>query len=406
MRTEDLLKQTPLANRAMLVDMNSYFASVEQQVQPKLRGKPIAVCPYPTSSASCVIAASIEAKAYGIKTGHRVFQAKALCPELILVADHPNAYRHYHNEIIKLLHQTRCQVLVKSIDEALLVVPADLRESVPNLAQEIKEQIRRVGRELRCSIGISSNFFLAKMASNVLKPDGLITLPVDHVSLERFYNSLSLQDLYGISYRMTKRFLGMGITSPLALYRTDHAFLKQQLGINGEAWYLRLRGYETDLKPTHKQSVGHQTTIVPDATSDREELLAAISQLTTKVARRLLHYGLSARHLNLSLRLADRSWWGDSYIQNEPFYNANTLLRQAEKLLPNPLPGPVRLVSIVATHLIERSFVNLNLFEPTNKLEDLSEAIDQIERRYGRIIFTGRQLEATQVPDRIGFGRT
>jgi DNA polymerase IV len=400
---EEMLRQQPADGRAVFVDMNSFFASCEQQAQPHLRGRPVGVCPF-VSDATCVIAASIEAKRFGVKTAMRVPEAKRLCPDIVLVEANPRLYRDLHRRIMAELDNTHCRVVIKSIDEALLQVPSYLQNQGHQLAAEVKDRIRSVGDQLRCSVGIAPNMFLAKMGTSLRKPDGL--LEVRTADLEAFYAPLVLIDLHGISWRMERRLKAIGIRSPLEFYRAPHSLLKKAFGVNGESWYLRLRGFEVDLKPTTRRMIGHQTTLVPNPAYDLSEVLSVASQLTYRAAIRLRASGLAARGITVYARYNDRTYWGRTYHGSQPFYDSATFFQQVHRLLSAlPMRQPVRLVSVSAIDLIDARFVTRKLFDQRSREERLSAALDDINFRYGEAtVVTARQLFSTRARDAIGFG--
>lgn len=399
---ESILSQAPADGRTLFLDMNSFFASVEQQARPELRDRPVGVCPF-ISNATCVIAASVEAKRWGVKTGTNVAAAKQLCPQIELVEAHPRLYRRYHSRIMAALDQTRCQVTVKSIDEALLTVPRDLRPDVKSVAREAKDRISRIGGRLTCSIGIASNLFLAKVASNVKKPNGLVEVKLSNV--EGLYSVLRLTDLHGISWRMARRLKAIGIATPLDFYHAPYPLLKRTFGVNGEAWYLRLRGYEVDTKPTIRRMIGHQTTIVPHPATTRAEVLSVAAQLTYRAATRLRAAGLSARGVVVYVRFSDRSSWQQVYRHGRAFFDSAAFFGHVRRLLAGcPLDRPVRLVSVSAIELSDTKSSSIGLFDDACKPERLSRALDKINFRYGEgAAVTGRQLLAGKPRDAIGF---
>ena len=403
MEITSALPHPPRAGRALYVDMNSFFASVEQEIKPELRGRPVGVCPF-VNDHTCVIAASIEAKRCGVKTGTLVRDARRLCPTIHLISDDPSIYRLYHRRIVAALQATRCQVSVKSIDEAFLELPYDLQAQAPQVAREIKQAIQAVGSQLECSIGIASNLFLAKMGTKLHKPNGLIEIRAE--DLEAFYSTMSLTDLYGISWRMARRLEAIGVTTPLAFYQAPYALLKRHFGVNGERWYLRLRGYEVDNRPTTRRMIGHQTTIVPDPATTRTEVLGVASQLCYKAAVRLRAASLAAQSIQVTLRFTDRSYWTRILRTHTPFWDSRTFFTHTSTILAAWTPQkPVRLVSVSGCDLVPHSALTMPLFDAPVRSEQLSRAIDEIESRFGRrSIAPASQLLGAQVTDRVGFG--
>lgn len=326
---EQMLRQRPIDGRAIFIDMNSFFASCEQQANPELRGQPLGVCPF-ISNATVVIAASTEAKRFGIKTGTRVPEAKLLCPRLQLVQANPRLYREFHRRLMAALDNLNCKVSAKSIDEALLLVPSYARHQAAKLGLDVKTAVRSVGSDLKCSVAIASNMFLAKMGTNLRKPDGF--LEIKTAELADFYAPLELTDLHGISWRMKARLNAIGITTPVDFYEASLPLLREAFGVNGEAWYLRLRGYEVDLAPTTRRIIGHQMTIVPQPARSRAEVLSVASQLTYRAAIRLRQSGYAARGIAVYLRFQDHSGWKNVYHAKYAFTDSSTFFLQVKRL--------------------------------------------------------------------------
>ncbi len=412
---EGILRQQPEDGRCIFVDMNSFFASAEQQANPKLRGRPVAVCPFVSDKTVC-LAASIEAKRYGVKTGTKVRDAKVLCPDIVLLQAHPKLYREYHRQIMAELDNTVGQVFVQSVDEAMILVPSYLRHRAADLGLEIKERMRKLGSELRCSVGIGSNYFVSKMGTNLHKPDGFVDIKT--TDLEGIYALLDLTDLHGIAWRMARRLKALGIYTPLEFYRAPFGLLKRAFGVNGESWYLRLRGFEVDLKPTKRGMIGHQTTIVPKPAETKEQVLSTASQLTYRAATRLRHSGLAAKSVVVSVRFAGAGrygwegpsktpgWWYRIYRGSQPFFDSATFFAHVNRLMSElVMSEPVRFVSVTAVDLVPRTNLSQQLFDDHDREERLSEALDEINFRYGEAtIASGRNAVTKRIHDAIGFG--
>ena len=400
---ERLLQEQPRAGRALYVDMNSFFASVEQETKPELRGRPVGVCPF-INDATCVIAASVEAKRCGVTTGTSVRVARQRCPGIQLISDDPGIYRIYHHRIVAALEATRCQVTVRGIDEALLIPPADLRGQAITVAHQVQGLINEVGTQLGCSIGIASNLFLAKMGTKLHKPRGLVEIRLE--DLEALYGTLQLTDLYGISNRMSRQLERIGITDSLALYHAPYPVLKRAFGVNGERWYLRLRGYEVDQRTYGRHSMSHQTTIVPSPAHTRAEVASVASQLCYKVAGRVRKAELAATGVHLGLRFSDRTYWSSNLRTTAPFWDSRTLFSHIQTLLAQWAPGrPVRLVSVAAVNLMPQQATTASLFTAREQSERLSGAIDEIDQRFGRhAIAPAAQMLSRRMNDRVGFG--
>ena len=193
--------------RVLFIDMNSFFASCEQQTNYWLRGRPIAVCVY-TGKYGCVIAPSIEAKKRGIKLGLRLNEAMKICPDLVPLETNPDKYRTYHLRIMNILKRYSDDVIPRSIDEAVVDLSSykNIYPDVVEVAKKIKKDIfEEVGDYLKCSIGIAPNAFLAKLASDIEKPDGLTVINPENI--DAVLKKLELTDFPGISTGMKNRLI-------------------------------------------------------------------------------------------------------------------------------------------------------------------------------------------------------
>ena len=285
----------------LYLDLNSYFASVEQQLQKHLRNKPIAIVPIMTD-ATCAIAASYEAKAYGVKTGTMIYEAKKLCPELICVeAKHEN-YVAYHHKILAEIDKYIPIEIIASIDEVAckLIGNQKQEEQASQLAKNIKKGLQKnVGTYIRCSIGIAPNRFLAKTASNLEKPDGLQILYSKDIP-ERIKH-FKLSDLTGIGRAMEYRLNKSGILSIPELYNITPKHMRKIWGnVQGEKFWHMLRGEEiTDIK-TERKTIGHSHVLEPKW---RKIKLAekVMSRLLLKAASRLRRMNYYSSRLSLSI---------------------------------------------------------------------------------------------------------
>jgi DNA polymerase-4 len=214
----------------MHVDLNSCFATIEQQANPLLRGKPMVVAAY-NSPNGCVVAPSIEAKQYGIKTGMTVRDAKLLCPQVLVRTPDPARYRAVHLMFRRIFRDYSPAVTPKSIDEAVIDLTDTLclfKGSVLDIGKEIKKRFRdEIGDWMKCSIGVSTNRFLAKLAASLHKPDGLDI--IDHTNVLEVYKRKTLLDLNGINTRFQARLNAYGIFTPMEFYHAPLELLKKQV---------------------------------------------------------------------------------------------------------------------------------------------------------------------------------
>lgn len=287
----------------LFLDLNSFFASVEQQENPLLRGKPVAVVPVETD-ATCAIAASYEAKQYGISTGTPIYEAKAMCPELVCVlADHQR-YVDYHHRILAEVDKHLPVFKVESTDEmSCQLMGRECEESYAvALAERIKMGIRtHVGDGIRCSVGVSTNRFLAKLATDLKKPDGLTVLRPEEV-LGRMRDA-PLSSLCGVGKNMHRRLLGAGIGDMETLWRATPEQLRAVWGgVEGERFWYKLHGFELPETEVIPRTIGHSHVLAPQWRSlDNARIVA--QRLLQKAASRLRRKQYYARKLVLGVRL-------------------------------------------------------------------------------------------------------
>lgn len=390
------------------IDLNSCFATIEQQANPLLRGKPVAVAAYTTPN-GCILAASVEAKlTYGIKTGMRVKDGRALCPKLIILPSDPWKYRNVHLKLRQLLAVYTNDISPKSIDEFVLNLagyPA-LGRGIHAVAGEIKIRIKKeIGEWLRVSIGIAPNRYLAKIGAGLHKPDGLDEINKDtYVSV---YKKLGLTDLTGIKVRNAARLSSFGIHTVWDFYKADIPTLKAAFSsINGYYWYLRLRGREIDSVEFGRRSYGNSYAL-PRPFSTPAELSPLLSKLVTKMSSRFRRAGLAAQGIHLAISYRDGSFWHKGVGFEEILFAPKDIYRKAFWLLSKaPTKKPVRELAVSAFNLKPYAAMQLELFDNIPKKRDLVDAIDDVNERWGEFIITSARMFNAQkdIPDRIAFG--
>ena len=393
----------------MHLDLNSAFASIEQQNRPHLRGHPLAVAPYAHRS-SVIISASREARKLGIKTGMRVFEAMPLLPQLLVVEPHPQEYREVSTKLLELLDSYSPDVLPLSIDEAVVDLASTPSEKRPraDLGHEIKARLRaEIGDWLTCSIGFGPNSFLAKLAAGLVKPDGLEV--IDASNLVDVFSRLSLTDLQGIAHANATKLHASGIWTPLDfLQASQHTLRHQAFGsIVGEAWYLRLRGYEIDFHAHPTKSVSH-SHVLPTPTASQDELATLIVKLSDKLGRRLRKMESAAQKLDLVLR-TEGGVSHHAYSHHPRLYASSDIAQVALALQAKlEVNEEVRFVSIALTQLSDSTTTQLDFFSPDDpKSERIADLIDQLRDRFGEDAIIPARLLGRQAlaPDRIAFGR-
>ncbi|RIK59398.1 DNA polymerase, partial [candidate division KSB1 bacterium] len=275
--------------RWLFLDLNAYFASIEQELRPELRGKPVGVVPVMTDS-TCCIAASYEAKAFGVKTGTIVRDAKKLCPHIQLVEARHRVYVEYHHKIVQAVESCLPVAAVLSIDEMACRLIGRERELEKALAfgRKIKQALRdKVGSTLRCSVGLAPNRFLAKVATDLQKPDGLVVIRAEE--LPEILHPLQLQDLPGIGRRMNTRLLKHGVYTVQQLCALSKIEMSKIWGgIIGERFWHWLRGDDLPEIATQRRTVGHSHVLPPELRND-EGAYAVAKKLVHKAAARLRH---------------------------------------------------------------------------------------------------------------------
>ena len=249
---------------ALYVDFNSYFASVEQQLVPSLRGKPVGVLAV-MAETTCCIAASYEAKAFGVKTGTIVKEARKLCPDIVFVEARPPVYVALHHQLIEIVESCTHVEKVLSIDEMVckLTGSQQVPENALKLAAKIKRAIGKKFDYIRCSIGIAPNTFLAKTASNMQKPDGCVLIE-QHELPQRLF-ALKLRDLNGIGRQMEARLNRYKINTVEQLYAANRSQLQAAWGsVEGERYFDKLRGLEPYYVKNARSSLGHSHVLPPE----------------------------------------------------------------------------------------------------------------------------------------------
>ena len=292
--------------RSLFIDFNSYFASVEQQIKPYLRGKPVGVLPVMAHGTSC-IAASVEAKAFGVKTGTSVEDARRLCPEIVFVEAKHEIYVDFHHRAIAAVERMAPVRQVLSIDEMECELTGSWRErsKAEAIAHNIKKEVlSSVGICLRCSVGIAPNTLLAKLASDMQKPDGLVV--IEQVELPERLHCLKLQDVQGIGKRMLQRLQAAGIFSMAELCAAPREVLHMVWGgVAGSEMHDMLRGQWYGPRVTTARSLGHSHVLPPELRNP-EGALGVLMRLTQKAAMRLRKQGFFATAMSISVRCDHR----------------------------------------------------------------------------------------------------
>ncbi len=397
----------PKASSIMHIDLNSCFATIEQQANPSLRGKPIAVAAY-SSPNGCVIAPSVEAKALGIKVGMRVKDAKFIYPSIAILTPDPWKYRAVHLQLREVISSYTSDFVAKSIDEFVLNLegyPAQ-KKGMVETGLKIKKDIKEnIGEWMRVSIGYAPNRFLAKQAAGLKKPDGLEEIACQNY--QEIYKKLTLMDLSGIDKANTARLNSVGIFTVLQMLEADVRTLKSAFNsILGYYWYLRLRGWEIDDVQFARKSYGAMYSL-GTTLSTHEELAPILHKLVCKTANRMRTNGYYALGVHLGILYRDRNFWHHGHKQKELLIDSRDIYKRAFKILvSSPYKGPVANLAVSVFDLTQNNHVQTSLFENMEKKISLASSIDKIQERYGDFVITPGIMLGTKdvVLDRIGFG--
>lgn len=400
------------------IDMNSYFASCEQQANPHLRGRPVGVCEH---LGGIIIAPSVEAKRLGIKTGTPVWEARKIDPGVVLLPVDPPKYREITRRFLKIFSEYSDLIERYSIDEAFLdITHLVKKESNPwsaalMIALEIKWRIRQeVGEWLTCSVGAGSNKLVAKIASDLDKPDGVVVISEE--KLPALYDRLNLTDIPGIAERTKRRLNNLGIFSlrDLALY--PESKLRAQFGMVGHYLHnlgnLRANVDLTTLAQETIKSMGHAYTL-PRATDDARLIKKLLFKLAEKVAVRLRQKNFWGSVVACYVRVSDRSGghryagFGRSKKIHELTQDGKVIFAECWKMFQSwRVLAPVRMAGVAVSGLVA-NFNDEPLFERYRKPRRVLNALDRVNGKYGEFFLRRAVLCDARflAPDTVGFGR-
>ena len=415
------------------LDMNSFFASVEQQANPTFRGRPLGVCAY-LHEHGCVIAASIEAKRLGMRVGMTVAEARRVCPRAVFVENDPPKYRAVTSRVFSLLHELTDSVEHYSIDEAFLDLTGwyrDAAEAAWALARVRRLIASDVGEWLRCSIGIAPTRFLAKTASDMEKPNGLVVITPE--TIDDVLSQLELEDVCGIGPRMRRRLERVGIRTLIELKRYPLANLLHLFGLNGFALWAKVNGIEYEKIRTPEmsvpQSIGH-SYCVPRRVNTEGRVPAVLVKLIERAGRRLRREGFLSGRLSLAIGVRGRvipsgPFWkprleeGGVYqhVFAEPISDSFSLVHAVIELLQRSWHGEeVSFLAVTLSDFSRPTQQQVFAFKVRDPLtggdegrrERLSRAIDSVRDRYGddTVIFGAMLGLRDEAPERIGFRKT
>lgn len=403
------------------LDMDSFFASCEQQRRPGLRGRPIAVSGDPKSR-SVVAAASIQAKKFGVRSAMSIGQARALCPQIQFVLGDPDYYISVSRKVMEILRRVSDVIEVASIDEAYVDLTGwaerEIGYELPvtsyglrfygalKIVERIKDALRReVGEYNTASAGIAENKRLAKLASDRNKPNGITLIE----NIDEWLPKLALRDFCGLGPATERRLGAFGIKTPLELSEKSSEWLCEHFGAQGRSLWEMVRGIDEAPvvgEPDEPKSMGHQVTLPRDV-SDPVELIPVIAELADAVAVRLRNDGYVGRTVHLRLRFSDFSDHGEQITLGVATSDGRIITRAATNLLGSKITKSVRLVGVSVSKL-ERP-INSLLVEDQRWIR-VWQAVDHVNARHGervleRGILTAREQVKRKVAAAFGAAR-
>ena len=424
--TTDIIEKLTAAElglNILYLDLNSCFATTEQQARPMLRNKPVAITNRLVEN-SALIAASYEAKNQGVKVGMRRREAKQLCPDLIFVESEPSKYIYVHNKLKSILKDYSPNICMKSVDEGLIDLtsaPVDIKSRpILEIAREIKNRIHtEIGSYMSCNIGLGANRFLAKLAAELHKPDGLDMIIVHNIltgdkeipsNIREVFSHLKLTDLPGINVRMERRLNTYRIYTPLELLDAPEDVLRHQVcqSIEGTKWYERLRGIEVDEREDITKSIGRQFVLPPN--TDNKTVALYLRHLCEDVGFRLRSQELYTRGIMVWFS-SPEGRFHKKILENRAFSSDQEICARAIKILDTltkTTTVPIRLIGVTLYKLTNTPNEQLTLFhESEEKHQAAQNAVDKINKRFGtRTIHSAHTLGTDEVKTKLPFGST
>lgn len=400
----------PKNGRVILhVDMNSFYASVEAAYNPSLKGKPLAIAGDPNQRKGIVVTSSYEARKHGVKTTMPLWEAKKLCPNLIVMPPNFDRYRMASKEMFKMLAEITPLIQPVSIDEGYMDISGCAHLGNPlEIAEKLQQKIRQE-LDLPCSIGIAPNKFLAKMASDMKKPMGITILRKRDLPAKLW--PLAIGEMYGIGNKTAEKLNNINIYSIKDLVEADSHVLKSVLGINGERLQNRAKGL--DNRPVDPEAVNEFKSIgssetLPYDTTEEEEIVKLFRSLARNVKRRMDRKQAVGKTIQIMIRFHDRktitrSRQLPSYIETEDdiFHASMHLFRQHWD------QEPVRLLGITMQDVVEKkeAAMQLDLFtyEREAEKEKLYQTIESLTEKYGKNPFDCLSVTSKDQQPRTSF---
>ncbi|NWF52649.1 MAG: DNA polymerase IV [Nitrospirae bacterium] len=366
----------------LCADMDAFFASVEQQTNPRLRGKPIGVIG--SGGRTVITTASYEARKFGIKTGMNIYEAKKTFPSLIFVVGDNEKYTHTCKELEDIYAQFTPDVEIYSIDEAFLDITTTyhLFGGPEAIGVAIKKMIKeRFG--INCTIGIGHNILIAKLASDLSKPDGLRWIKPEEVA--DVLKDLPVKELWGIGSKISEKLSILDIKTCGELARAPASLLRNKFGIYGEtlkAMSMGICNRSVQMKPEDAKSIGHSMTL-PEDIWEREKIEAYLLMLSEMVGRRARKYGYMGKTVSFIIRYTDFETLVKQTTLSDFTNNTHVILHGALKIIDKiKLKDRIRLLGVSLSSLIKDP-KQIPLLEEERKRKYILQAVDYINDKYG-----------------------
>ncbi len=409
--------------QTLYIDFDSFFASVEQQMCPHLRNKPMGVLPL-DNKYSGFIAVSREAKLLGIKRGTRLVDVQKKWPKFPSVVARHDVYMHVHQDILAAMDTVIPVHKVWSVDEVECRLMGQERDNWQHLAAKIRDVLaREIGPYITPSIGFAANQVLAKIAAEMDKPNGLVCLHPKNMP-DAILN-IKLSDIPGIGNRMHQRLENARIINIPQLLGLSGKQMRGLWGsVEGERLWAGLHGYAVEQADTKRRMFGHGRILSP-AWRNRSGVRNCARLLLVKAARRLRRQNYATGRLSVSIGFKDRARWKRKYILSPPAFDDQTLLLALERMFSSlwqtapptqPFKVSICLSAIVPLHARTEDLFELET-DRTRRLqwEHLSSILDQLNRRYENTVisqgthieppggYTGAKIAFGRIPDKEDF---
>jgi len=395
----------------MHIDLNSCFATVEQQARPMLRNRPVVIVNRRTEH-TMIVTASYEAKALGVTMGMSVKEARKLAPGLVALESDPPKYQFVYHKLMDIMKRYSAHITMKSIDEGVIdfnqTTDAIKSRNLVDIGYEIKKSLlEEIGKYMKCNVGIGTNRFLAKTAAGLHKPDGLDV--ITHENLRDTLATLKLTELTGIAGRNEARLNKVGIYTSIEFLDADPVTLQKIVfkSVVGEQWHRRLRGWEVDDVSHDIKTIGRQYVLEAFDLS-RTQVLQRLHHLCESVGHRLRSQNKAARGVLVTAKSRSQGHWHARRMCALPFFSNQAIYAQASMLF-SQAPDDIIKISITCYELEDSMGDQLSLFGDQLASEQyVTDAIDEINKRFGdRTIHAADTLgTGIYVKQKVPFGST